>query len=109
MPSLDRNLPLRCNKCIKMAVKKIMARHKQSCDNGVLFCPKCPHFSTKKKEDMNYDIAKHHAPKDTKLSTVCTVCLRSFRVSILFNDTGGESTELQQKLGQNRVKSLKKF
>ena len=24
---------------------------------------------------MNYHIAKHHAPKDTKLSTMCTVCL----------------------------------
>ena len=34
---------------------------------------------------------------------------RSFRVSIIFNNTRGESMELQQKLEQNRVKSLKKF
>ena len=27
---------------------------------------------------MNYHIAKHHAPKDTKLSAVCTVCLKEF-------------------------------
>ena len=27
---------------------------------------------------MNYHIAKHHAPKDTKLSTMCTVCLEEF-------------------------------
>ena len=78
MPSLDRNLPVKCTKCNKMVVKKNMARHKQSCDSGTLFCPKCPHFSTKKKEDMNYHIAKHHAPKDTKLSTMCTVCLEEF-------------------------------
>ena len=61
-----------------MVVKKNMARHKQSCDSGTLFCSKCPHFSTKKKEDMNYHIAKHHANMDTKLSTMCTVCLEEF-------------------------------
>ena len=27
---------------------------------------------------MNYHLAKHHAPKDVKLSTVCTVCLEEF-------------------------------
>ena len=27
---------------------------------------------------MKYHIAKHHAPKDTKLSTVCTLCLEEF-------------------------------
>ena len=55
-----------------------MARHKESCDSGTLFCPKFPHFSTKKKEDMNYHIANHHAPKDTKLTTMYTVCLEEF-------------------------------
>ena len=60
-----------------MVVKTNMERHTQS-DNGTLFCPKCPHFSTKKKEDMNYRIVKDHSPKDTKLSTVCTVCWEDF-------------------------------
>ena len=27
---------------------------------------------------MNYHIATHHAPKDTKLSTMCTECLEEF-------------------------------
>ena len=53
-------------------------RDKQSCYSGTFFCPICPHFSTKKKEDMNYHIAEHHALKDTKLSTMCTVCLEEF-------------------------------
>ena len=55
-----------------------MAGHKQSCDSGTLFCPKCPHFCTKKKEDMNCHIVQHHALKGTKLSTMCAVCLEDF-------------------------------
>ena len=78
MPALDRNLPMKCTKCEKMVVKKHMARHKQSCDSMTLSCPKCSNFFTKKKEDLNYHLAKHHAPKDVKLSTVCTVCLEEF-------------------------------
>ena len=64
MPALDRNLPVKCTKCEKMVVKKHMARNKQSCDSGTLSCLKCPNFFTKKKEDLNYHLAKHHAPKD---------------------------------------------
>ena len=78
MPTLDKNLPVKCTKCSKMVVKKNMARHKKSCDSGTLFCPECPHFCTKNREDMNHHIAKHHAPKDTKLSIMCTVCLEEF-------------------------------
>ena len=78
MPDLDRNLPVKCTKCEKMVVKKHTARHKQSCDKGTLSCHKCPDFFTKKKEDLNYHLAKHHAPKNAKLSTVCTVLKISF-------------------------------
>ena len=78
MPSLDRNLPVKCSKCEKMVVKQQMARHKKSCDSGTLKCPKCPHFYTKRKEDLNYHLAKHHAPQEKKLSTVCTMCLEEF-------------------------------
>ena len=78
MPSLDRNLPVKCSKCEKMVVKQQMARHKKLCDSGTLKCPKCPHFYTKRKEDLNYHLAKHHAPQEKKLSTVCTICLEEF-------------------------------
>ena len=78
MPALDRNLPMKCPKCNKMVAKLNMARQKKSCDSGTLSCPKCPNFYTKKKEDLIYHLAKQHAPKDIKLSTVCTVCLEEF-------------------------------
>ena len=78
MPALDRNLPVKCPKCNKLVAKLNMARHKKSCDSGGLSCPKCRNFYTKKKEYLNDHLAKHHAPKDIKLSTVCTVCLEEF-------------------------------
>ena len=78
MPALDRNLPVKPTKCNKMVVKKNMARQKRSCDCGTLYCPKCLHFSTKKKEELNYHMAMHHATKDTKLITMFTVCLEEF-------------------------------
>ena len=78
MPALDRNLPVKCAKCEKMVAKYNMARHKKSCDSGTLSCPKYPNFYTKKEEDLNYHLAKHHAPKDVEPSTVCTVCLEEF-------------------------------
>ena len=52
----------------------------KSCDSGTLKCPKCPHFYKKRKEDLTYHLAKHHAPQDKKLSTVCTVCLEEFPI-----------------------------
>ena len=42
MPSLDRNLPVKCSKFEKTVVKQQMARHKKSCDSGTLKCPKYP-------------------------------------------------------------------
>ena len=78
MPSLDRNLPIKCTKCKKMVVKQQMARHKETCDSGTLNCPKSQYFDTKRKEDLNYHLAKHHAPQEKKLSTVGTICLEEF-------------------------------
>ena len=78
MPALDKNLPVKCPKCNKMVAKLNMARHKKSCDSGTLTSPKCPNFYKKKKEDLNYHLAKHHAPKDIKLSTVCLEEFPSF-------------------------------
>ena len=48
------------------------------CDSGTFNCPKCPHFYTKRKEALNYHLAKHHTPQDKKLNTVFTICLEEF-------------------------------
>ena len=61
-----------------MVVKQQMARHKESCDSGTLKFPEYPHLYTKRREDLNYHLAKHHAPQEKKLSTVCTIFLEEF-------------------------------
>ena len=109
MAALDRNLPAKCTKCNHIVVKKNMARHKQSCDNGTLSCPKSPNFYAKKKEDLNYHLAKHHARRILNLVKCVPYFGRIFLLASLFNNTRGESMELQQKLEQNRVKSSEKF
>ena len=78
-----------------------------SLDNGTLFCPKCPYFSTKKKEDMNYHIAKHHAPKDTKLSTGCTLCLEEFPSFYSLQQHRRRKHGTSKKVGTKSSKKLK--
>ena len=109
MPSLDRNLPVKCTRCNKVVVKKNTAGHKQSCDSGTLFCPKCSHFSTKKKEDMNYHIANHHAPKDTKLNTVCTICLEEFPSFYSLQQHKRRKHGTSTKVGTKSSEKLKEF
>ena len=46
-----------------------MIRHQNFCASGT-FCPKCPHFYMKRKEDLDYHRDKHCAPEDKKLSAV---------------------------------------
>ena len=106
MLSRDRNLPVKSTKCNKMVVKKNMQDTSSLVVVG-LFCPKCPHFSTKKKEDMIYQIAKHHAPKDTKLSTVCTVCLEEFASFPFLQQHKRRKHGTSTKIGTNSSEKLK--
>ena len=101
MPSLDRNLPVKCTKCEKLVVKQQMARSKKSCDNGTLKGPKCPHFYTKRREDFNYYLAKHHAPNKRSLVQCALYAWRNFQVFILFNNIRDGYTEQQPKLETN--------
>ena len=109
MPSLVRNLPVKCTKGEKMVVKQQMARHKKSCDSGTLNCPKCPHFYTKRKEDLNYHLAKHHAPQDKKPNTVCTICLEEFPSFYFLRQHKRRKHRTSTKVGTKSSKSLKKI
>ena len=61
MPSLNRNEKITCENCGVQITKYNLARHKKSCFAGTLYCPKCPNFSTKMIDDLNYHIAKQHS------------------------------------------------
>ena len=85
-----------------------MPKHKQSCDSETLSCPKCPNFYTKK-EDLNYHLAKHHAPKDApKLSILCTVCLQEFRSFYSLQQRRRRKHGTSTKVGTKSSEKLKK-
>ena len=60
MPALDRNVKVTCEDCGTSVTKKNLSRHKLRCSGGTLYCPKCPNFSTKSRDDLNYHITKQH-------------------------------------------------
>ena len=98
MLSLDRNLPVKCTKCEKMVFKQQMARLKKSCNSGTL----------KRKEDLNHHLAKHHAPQDKKLSTVCTICLEEYPSFYSLQQHKRRKHGTLTKVGNKSSKSLKK-
>ena len=61
MPALDRNVLVICENCGTSVTKKNLTQHKLRCHSGTLYCPKCPNFSTKSRDDLNYHIAKKHS------------------------------------------------
>ena len=61
MPSLNRNEKVTCENCGVQNTKYNLARHKKSCSGGTLYCSKCPNFSTKSRDEINYHTAKQHS------------------------------------------------
>ena len=77
MPSLDRNEKVQCGDSGNMYVRQHAARHRKSCQAGLISCPDCKYF-TYNKQEMNYHVAKKHAPSTSKQSTVCSSCEKEF-------------------------------
>ena len=74
MPGLDRNVKVTCENCGTSVTKYHLSRHKSRCSGGALFCSKCPNFSTKPRDDLNYRIAKQHSaagPSKTYRYNLC--------------------------------------
>ena len=78
MPALDRKVEVTCENC-GTSVKKInLSRHKSRCSSGTLYCPKCPNFSTKSRDDLNYHIAKQHSAAGLSKTYKCNLCHAEF-------------------------------
>ena len=43
-----------------------------------MFCPKCPNFSTKSRDDLNYHIAKKHSAAGPSKTYKCSLCHAEF-------------------------------
>ena len=60
-----------------MNIRQHAAQHQKRCAKGVISCRNCK-YSTYNKQEMNYHVAKKHAPTGSKQSTVCSSCEQEF-------------------------------
>ena len=64
MPSLKRNEKIKCENCGTQTTKPNLARHKEVCSVGKLYCNKSLNFSTQ--ADLNDHIAKKDPSSQAK-------------------------------------------
>ena len=74
MPALDRNVKFTCENFGTLVTKQKISRHKSRCSGGTLYCPKCPNFSTKSRDYLNYHIAKQHSAAGPSKTYKCKLC-----------------------------------
>ena len=77
MSSLKKSEKVQCGDCGNLYLRQNAARHRKSCQAGIFSCPDCKYF-TYYKQEMNYHVAKMHAPSTFKQSTVCSSCDKEF-------------------------------
>ena len=80
MPLLNRNEKVTCKNCGVQNTKLNLARHKNSCFAGTLFCTKCPFFSIKSRDDLNYHIAEKHSVPNPSITYKCKLCHTEYTV-----------------------------
>ena len=78
MPALDRNVEVTCWNCGTSVTNNQLSRHKSRCSGGTLYCPKCPNFFTKSRDDSNYHIATKHSAAGPKKNHTCKECSIEF-------------------------------
>ena len=74
MPALDRNVKVACGDCGTSVTKKHLSWLKLSCSGGTLYCPKCPIFSTKSWDDLNFHTANKHRVPRPSITYKCKLC-----------------------------------
>ena len=80
MPSLNRHEKVQCGDCGNMYIRQHASRHRKSCQAGIISCPDCKYF-TYNKQDMNYHVAKKHAPSISSNEQFAHLARWSFRVT----------------------------
>ena len=78
MPSLNGNEKVTCETCGVQITKPNLARQKKSCFAGTLYCPKCPNFFTKSRDDINYHMSKKHSVPRPSITYKCKLCQAEF-------------------------------
>ena len=77
-PAFDRNVKYCCENCGTLVTKKNLSLHKSRYSGGTLYCPKCFIFSTKSRDDLNYQVAKQHSAAGPSKTYKCNLCHADF-------------------------------
>ena len=72
------NIKVTRENCGASVAKYHLSRHKSRCSGGTLFCPKCPNFSIKSRDDIYYHIVKKHSVPRPSITYKCKLCLAEF-------------------------------
>ena len=64
--------------CGTQTTKPNLARHKESCSAGTLYCTQCPNFFTKSQNDLNYRIAEKHSASKPDVTFNFKLCYQEF-------------------------------
>ena len=108
MPSLNRNEKVQCGDCGNMYVRQHAARHRKRCQAGIISCLDCKYF-TYNKQEMNYQVAKKHAPSTSKQSTVCSSCEQEFPSYYSLQPHQRKEHGVKQRKPSNTVADLNKI
>ena len=101
-PALNRNEKVKCEDCGKEYSTANAARHRKSCQAGIISCLDCKYF-TYNKQEMNYHLAKKHSPSTSKQSTVCSSCEKEFPELLLAPTTS------EKRIGRNNGNQVKRW
>ena len=74
MTALDPHVKVTCENCGVQITKLNLARHKNSCSAGTLYCTQCANFSAKSRNVLNYHIAKQHSVAGPSVTYKCKLC-----------------------------------
>ena len=96
-----RNVKVTCDKCGTSVTKINLSRHKSRCSGGTLYCSKCPIFSTKPRDDLNYHIAKQHSAAGPSITYKCKLCHPEHSGFLLYVNT--KTLNMEHKMGLERA------
>ena len=77
-PSLNQNDKVLCENCGTPFTRINLASHRKRCSAGLLYCSKCPNFSTKSQSDLNYHVAKKHSISKHAVTFECEQFYQEF-------------------------------
>ena len=103
MPALDRKVKVTCENCGTSVTKQKISRHKLRGNGRTSYCPHCPNFSTKSRDDLNYHIAKKHSVPRLSITYKCKLCHAEFHGFCALRQHRNTQFGTQVGLGANNI------